>query len=92
MSDLLMSEGDAALRTLRAALNTGDLATMIHVAHSLRGSSTTLGAHTVAQICAALERQARDGVIAEDIQLLHLEQELQRVRDALNRFAIAASR
>ena len=71
------------LAALREAFDRGDPVALEEQAHSLKGAAGNLGAEAVAEVCARLEDQARDGVLPPD-----LRQEL----DRLDRELTAAGR
>jgi signal transduction histidine kinase/DNA-binding response OmpR family regulator/HPt (histidine-containing phosphotransfer) domain-containing protein len=75
---------DAKLLELSAAVDAGDHARLVAVAHSLRGSSGNLGATTLAQLAAQLENAADAGGDRASIAALvrDLTEEAGRVRDA----------
>lgn len=54
---------DETQETLRRAAADGDLAAIENAAHSLKGSSGTVGAMPMAEICRRLEDAARQGAV-----------------------------
>lgn len=80
--DLYLTDSSRRLADMRQALATSDELLLARAAHSLRGSSGTLGAWQVAESCEALERLASDLAFAEVAFVLErLDQELTSVRD-----------
>ncbi len=61
MAVIFLREGPARLERLEAALARGDAQELAFVAHSLKGSSDTLGARKLAAACQSLETMAREG-------------------------------
>ena len=63
-------------------METADGVELQKSAHSLKGSSGTLGAMRMAEICADLEKLGRNGLLAEQAcgGVAELERELERVR------------
>jgi HPt (histidine-containing phosphotransfer) domain-containing protein len=78
---------DSAKRVggLRRRLGDGGLGGLAPIAHTLKGSCSSFGAHVLAGLCSDLERLARAaGDRGEAIDLVRaLETEFDRVRDAL---------
>jgi two-component system, sensor histidine kinase and response regulator len=74
----------ADLAGLRAAVERGDAAAVGNVAHHLRGAAATLGSGAVVDLCEDIELLAGADALASAGDLLgRLEEELDRVRDAL---------
>ncbi|MBM3128561.1 MAG: Hpt domain-containing protein [Chloroflexi bacterium] len=72
------------LGALRAAIAGGSATATQKAAHTLKGSSASLGATTLAAHCHALELQARGGTLdGAAAQFQHIEGEYARVRQAL---------
>ena len=66
--------------TIRRAVDRNEPAALADAAHALKGSSGTVGAARMAQICKQLERCGRDGSMGEARELLaELRRELDRV-------------
>ena len=79
-----VSDAEARLDTLRAALARADRAAVIAAAHSLRGSSGTIGAAGVASLAARIELGARDDSMDElGGALTALDAEWERIRGGL---------
>ena len=72
------------LKALQEAVAVGDADSMHRAAHSLKSSSATLGALTLAEQCKQLEAMGRTGDVenASDV-LPELEAEYKTVQDAL---------
>ncbi len=80
------------VETIKKAVAGADDQTLQKTAHSLKGSSGTLGASRMSEICADLEMRGGVKSLAKAIaasgaeaEVLQLEQELERVRDAFHR-------
>jgi PAS domain S-box-containing protein len=70
------------LSSLRHAVDAGDPAKISAVAHSLKGSSLTIGAKRMGELTAELERRGRDGSLEGAAQLLsEIEREFIRACD-----------
>jgi two-component system sensor histidine kinase/response regulator len=79
-----LSGAPADLAGLRAAVERGDAAAVGNVAHHLKGAAATLGSGGVVDLCEDLELLAGADALASAGDLLgRLEEELDRVRDAL---------
>jgi HPt (histidine-containing phosphotransfer) domain-containing protein len=85
LSELFNREADACLEKIERGLAQHDFALAARAAHSLKGSSSNLGANRLAAVCAAIEQHAinGDGVQAA-AQIPDLKEQLQRVRDSLS--------
>ena len=59
--DTFLADIETLLATLRRALDEGDAAEVRRVAHTLKSNGATLGATEFAELCRALEKQAKDG-------------------------------
>lgn len=85
--DLYLADVPERLNALHQAIAQGDATRLAQTAHSLKGSSANIGAQRVARVCLELERcgKANDLTnVAE--QLAVLEQEVERARQALQKF------
>ncbi len=72
------------LEQINTAYNTGDLEKLINCSHSLKGSSSNLGALRLAELCKNLEVLGRNGKNAELRRIIScIEQEYHRVKSAL---------
>lgn len=79
--DLYLTDSSRRLADMRQALATSDESLLARAAHSLRGSSGTLGAWQTAKSCEELERLALDQAFGDvAIVLERLERELTSVR------------
>ncbi len=75
---------DEQLAALEEAVNSGEAGMAREAAHSLKGSSATLGANRLSVMCADLERQARAGSLDEGpAQVRAILTEFARVKDEL---------
>jgi len=61
LADLFLTEGPRRLAQMRAALEAGDLASVQHVAHSLKGSAGSLCGRSAADAALRLEEIAIEG-------------------------------
>jgi two-component system, sensor histidine kinase and response regulator len=64
LADLFLIEGPRRLAQIRAALETGDLASVQYVAHSLKGSAGSLCGRSAADAALRLEEIALEGDVA----------------------------
>nr|WP_290224677.1 response regulator [Trichocoleus desertorum] len=84
-----LEDAPKLIAQIQAAVQQQDAAALRYAAHSLKGSSATLGAVTLAQFCQELEAIGRTGMMATDWQvnslpqLQHLEAEYERVKATL---------
>ena len=62
--DTYLEDGDAQIRALREA-PAGDTAALVRPAHSLKSSSASVGATSLAELCRSLETDARAGQVAD---------------------------
>ncbi len=69
---LFLTDGAGRIAELRQAGTVGDLAAVVRLAHSLKGSSGTFGAHTLALRCGELQAAAESGDIAAATRLVDL--------------------
>ncbi len=73
------------LEALRAAATANDLVTLGNLAHKLKGSSRTVGAAELGNLCESLERDARQGEMPDASERLDgLVEACSRARTALN--------
>jgi HPt (histidine-containing phosphotransfer) domain-containing protein len=79
--DGFIAEATSQMQTLREARLRLDATTMHAIAHSLKGSSMTMGARKLAALCTKVEDQAV-GVITIDL-MTAIDREFGKVRDAL---------
>lgn len=81
---MFIDSGDAALLEIRTALDRGDLAAIGSAAHSFKGSSASIQAHSASAAAGRLEAAARAGAVDEISALEEqLRQELGRVMEFL---------
>jgi HPt (histidine-containing phosphotransfer) domain-containing protein len=72
------------VRRLREALARRDVAAVREAAHSFKGSSQYVGANQVVGLSAALEQQARAGLLFDADELMaQLEREFARVSQVI---------
>jgi len=83
--DQFLREAPERIDRVRQAVDRIDAEALRMAAHSLKGSSSTIGAAGLASICASIEAQARDGSIDRGASVLldRLDHEFCRVREAL---------
>jgi len=81
--DQYLEDAVAQLTVLKAAAQRRDAAGQRSAAHGLKGSSATMGATAMAAACAVLESAARDGVVAEQQDVVRISAELERAAAAL---------
>ncbi|MCI0475631.1 MAG: Hpt domain-containing protein [Anaerolineales bacterium] len=89
LSELIATYLDSApqlLDTLHATIARGDVLATQKTAHTLKGSSASLGAATLAAHCRELEMLARAGTLAGAAEWLQkIESEYTRVKPALEK-------
>ncbi len=72
-------------QTMRRAVEAGDAAALERAAHSLKGSSGTLGAGRLQEICRRLEEGAEEGTVdGAESGLAELDREMRRIRRQLS--------
>ncbi|MBA3440518.1 MAG: response regulator [Pyrinomonadaceae bacterium] len=82
--ELYLSDTHARFTEMRSAMKEQDAQTLLRVAHSLKGSSGTLGIRRMAALCAELEEMLHDGALdGVGAVVAGLEAELERVMEAL---------
>jgi signal transduction histidine kinase/CheY-like chemotaxis protein/HPt (histidine-containing phosphotransfer) domain-containing protein len=85
----VMQAFDASISRLMPMLGAGplglDLASVLHVAHTLRSSANSLGALQLSALCADMEQQLRRGLDMTDLlpRLDALRNEMQRVQEGV---------
>jgi HPt (histidine-containing phosphotransfer) domain-containing protein len=80
LAAMFVTDADAQLVELHRALDIADAEAVSRSAHSLRGSSASLGASGLASLCGTLEIQSADGNLSNGESLLEaLESELELV-------------
>lgn len=84
MIDCYLEESPKLLEEIATAIAGGNVVQVTRAAHTLKGSSLTLGAVTLSNFCKELEILSREGNTEESIEKLPLiEAEYQRVKAAL---------
>jgi HPt (histidine-containing phosphotransfer) domain-containing protein len=87
MNDLLaifLENASKLVSDLEQAIAQGDAEKLMRAAHSLRGSSATLGASSLATLCQKLETMGRERQLeGAAAQMAQLETEYARVKAAL---------
>jgi two-component system, sensor histidine kinase and response regulator len=79
--ELFVSNTPMMLTAMREALSQGDPDGLKQAAHTLRGSSSNLGAALLTSLCVALEAYGQAGEMQEAVPLIdHLEQAFARVK------------
>jgi HPt (histidine-containing phosphotransfer) domain-containing protein len=79
--DLYLDDAPQKLKAMRIALSLRDSNSLRDVAHSLKGSSSSLGARQVAALCEEIEKDAIDLSSQEaNTVLIRVEHEFDRVR------------
>jgi PAS domain S-box-containing protein len=82
--DTFLADVGTLLATLRRALDEGDAAEVRRMAHSLKSNGATLGATEFAELCRALEQQAKDGHLEDAPGLVaRIEEERRSLDQAL---------
>jgi CheY-like chemotaxis protein len=81
---LFNNTAPASITKMREALAAKNAPQLAMAAHTLKGSCGSLGATTLREVCAVLERNARDGQLeGADELIATAETELQRLSEAL---------
>ncbi len=82
--ELYMRELEPRITAIREAINRGDAIALTRAAHALKGSSSLIGAHPVAELCLQLELAGRNHTIAAaPSPLTRLDREAIRLRQVL---------
>ena len=83
--DLYVKESGAKIETLKAAAARADAAALKTVAHSLKGSSSIMGAARLAALCGRIEEQVKTGSVSDVTPALmaEVDHEFVRVQEAL---------
>lgn len=85
--DLFLQDAPERIAAIRAAVEAADWVRLTERAHSLKGSSGSLGAVQMAALCARLEAMGRDAGLRPEASAVQdeLERQYALVRDALER-------
>ena len=84
LTQMFSDDTRSALATLREAAKSGDASSVERAAHTLKGSSGSMGATRMAKISAELQDAGASGDLSRAPGLLELlEDEFERVRPAL---------
>jgi two-component system sensor histidine kinase/response regulator len=87
-----LEEAESRVEALTRAAG-GDAERVRREAHALRGSSATIGANRLADVCAQLERSAVTGAVGDEPGLAaQAREQLEAVRRELRDYASAAPR
>ena len=90
MFDILKRHLPRSCAQLWRALDEDDAMTMRQIAHRLKSSSRCLGLSRLAEVCARLEKDAKEGRLrGAETQLVAIETEYGRASSALQRFLAA---
>jgi HPt (histidine-containing phosphotransfer) domain-containing protein len=82
--DLFLEDSPNCIEAIRSTLQASDAAGLKRAAHTLKGSSSNLGADQLASICGRLEEQAKTGNLAgADAILSEIEAEFSVVKRTL---------
>jgi HPt (histidine-containing phosphotransfer) domain-containing protein len=63
--ETFIEDGSAQLEALRVAIAAGNVADAVRPAHSLKSNSASMGAERLADLCRALEADARTGQVED---------------------------
>ena len=82
--DLFIQETESQVDSLRTAGNGSDMGTLKAIAHSLKGSSMTMGAKRLGALCAQIEVRAarQERTVITDL-IADVDREFVKVRSAL---------
>src|SRR4029450_9433886 len=79
-----VQDATAYIHSLRAALGVGDALTLQQIAHTLKSTSAYMGAVGMGALCSELQELGQAGtVVAVEVLVKRLEDEFERVRQAL---------
>jgi len=84
--DTYLVESAGLVNTIREGALSGDLASVLRPAHSLKSSSASIGALRLSKLCADLETYLRGNLPGLDVdgQVRQIDDEFGRVQSALN--------
>ncbi len=84
LAQMFFDDASSSLAVLRGAVEGSDARSVERVAHSLKGSSASMGARRMAEICSELQEAGVSGDLSHAPELLErLEEEFGSVRPAL---------
>ncbi|HUP71327.1 MAG TPA: Hpt domain-containing protein [Acidimicrobiales bacterium] len=84
LTSMFLDDVPGRLEALRAALRTGDLRAVGHLSHTLKGTSSNLGAGHLAAICGDLQIEAEGGSTAAAAAMLEsIEQAWEQLKEML---------
>lgn len=84
IADLFCSETPAQIGRIGRALQSGELDAVRREAHSLKGSSLSMGARRISALCIAIEEAAKQDATARALKFASdLSVAFERVREAL---------
>ena len=63
--DTFSTDAAGMIAELEAAVSSGDDAAMLRPAHSLKSNAASFGAHRLAELCRAVEHDAREGGVPD---------------------------
>jgi two-component system sensor histidine kinase BarA len=82
--DTYLTDGDEQLAAMRQALADGDEPALMRPSHSLKSNSANVGATVLADLCRAIEADARSGAVPDAaLRVAAAETEFAAVREAL---------
>jgi len=83
--DTYLVESSGLVNTIREGASSGDLASVLRPAHSLKSSSASIGAMRLSKLCADLESHLRGNLPGLDVkgQVHMIDNEFVRVESAL---------
>ena len=82
--DTFSTDAAGMLADLEAASSSGDVAAMMRPAHSLKSNAASFGAHRLAELCRAVEQDAREGAVPDaETRVAAIRDELVSVEAAL---------
>ena len=77
MFTVFISQEPKRIQNIRDALSAGDVETLRHLAHSLKGGAATIGVKRVRECCLELENACKTGELDSAMTLMdHLEEEM----------------
>ncbi|HEV7803499.1 MAG TPA: response regulator [Burkholderiales bacterium] len=80
---LYLAEAPQLAHAMRSAIGNGDIAALLRDAHKLKSSSANLGALRLAEMCKAVEAEARGNRLVDAAHIAQIESEYARVAAAL---------